>query len=74
MISANNYLYKLNISRAKMFNESFSRNIKVNKCNSNERNKENNDIKNKIENDHLNKDLFKFIRTFEDLMLEFFVI
>ena len=44
-----------------MFNESFSRNIKINKCNLNERNEKNRDIKNRIEDDHLNKSLFKFI-------------
>ena len=58
MISASDYLQKLNISRIKMFNESFSRNIKINECNLNEHNK---NIKNKTEDDRLNKDLFKLI-------------
>ena len=54
-----------------MFSELFSRSIKINEYNLNERNKS---IKNKIENNHSNKDLFKLISTFEDLMLELFVI
>ena len=74
MIFTSNYLQKLNISRVKILSELFSRSIKINKCNSNERDEENNDIKNKIKNDYSNKDLFKFIRAFKDLMLEFFVI
>ena len=58
MISASNYSQRLSISRVKMFSESFSRNIKINKYNSSERNKS---IKDKIENDYSNKDLFKLI-------------
>ena len=57
-----------------MFSKSFLRNIKINKCNSNERNEENKNVKNRIKNNRSNKDLFKFIRTFKDLMLKFFVI
>ena len=44
-----------------MFNKSFFRNIKIDKCNSNENNKENKYVKNKIEDDRLNKDLFKLV-------------
>ena len=58
MISASDYLQKLNIFQVKMFSESFSRNIKINEYNSSERNKS---IKNKTENDRSNKNLFKFI-------------
>ena len=57
-----------------MFSESFFRSMKINKCNSNERDEENKNVKNKTENNRSNKDLFKFIRTFENLMLELFVI
>ena len=58
MIFTSDYSQKLNISRVKMFSESFLRNIKINKYNSNERNK---DIKDRTENNHLNKNLFKLI-------------
>ena len=58
MISASDYLQRLNIFRVKIFSESFSRNIKINEYNLNERNK---NIKNKIEDDRSNKNLFKLI-------------
>ena len=48
--------------------------MKTDKCNSNERDKKNKNVKNRIENNRLNKNLFKVIQTFKDLMLEFFVI
>ena len=58
MISASDYLQRLNISRVKIFSEPFLRSIKINECNSNERNE---NIKSRIENDYSNKDLLKFI-------------
>ena len=58
MVSASDYSQKLSISRVKMFNESFSRSIKINECNSSERNKS---IKDRIKDDYSNKNLFKLI-------------
>ena len=58
MISASDYSQRLNISRVKIFNESFFQNIKINKCNLNERNE---NIKNRIKDDRSNKNLFKLI-------------
>ena len=69
MISASDYSQKLSISRIKIFNESFFQNIKIN-----EYNREDKNVENKIKNNRSNKDLFKFIRAFEDLMLELFAI
>ena len=57
-----------------MFNELFFQSIKISKCNSNECNEKNKDVKNKIKNNRSNKNLFKFIRAFKNLMFEFFVI
>ena len=44
-----------------MFSKLFSRNVKINKYNSNKRNERNKNVKHKIRNNHLNKSLFKFI-------------
>ena len=74
MIFTSDYSQRLNISRVKMFNKLLFRSIKINKCNLNEREKENKDVKNKIKNDRSNKNLFKFIRALESLMLESFII
>ena len=58
MVSASDYSQRLNISRVKMFSESFSRSIKTDEYNSSERNE---NIKDRIEDDRLNKSLFKLI-------------
>ena len=57
-----------------MFNKLLFRNIRTDKYNSSRRDEKNKNFKNKIENNRSNKDLFKFIRAFKNLMLEFFAI